>query len=251
MILDEILESTRGRVRVLEGRRFPLPAYRPRSLAGAIRGFQAGNAIIAEVKFSSPSRGTIRPPAPPETLARELVAGGARALSVLTEPRFFGGSPEFLGRVRRAVGVPVLRKDFIIDPLQLEETRSLGADAVLLIAGLLGGRLGEFVKRAQALELEPLVEVRTEREARAALETGAELIGVNNRDLRTMEIDLSTTLALGPLIQGAGRLVVSESGICAPGDIRTLRQACDAFLIGTSVMTSRDPGKMIEEFLCA
>ncbi len=251
MILEEILESTRERVRVLEGRPFPLADHQPRSLAGAIRASRAGNAIIAEVKFSSPSHGSIRARVPPEALARELVDGGARALSVLTEPRFFGGSPDSLGRVRRAVDVPVLRKDFIIDPLQPEETRYLGADAVLLIAGLLGDRLAGFVERAQTLGLEPLVEVRTRREAEAALATGAELVGVNNRDLQTMEIDLATTLALGPVIRAAGRTVVSESGICVPGDIRTLRQACDAFLIGTSIMASQDPGKTLEEFVCA
>ena len=145
----------------------------------------------------------------------------------------------------------MLRKDFIIDPRQLEETRSLGADAVLLIAAILGDRLNGFVERAMALGLEPLVEVHTRREAEIALATGAELIGVNNRDLQTMKIDLGTTLALGPGIRGAGRQVISESGIRTPGDIRALRPACNAFLIGTSIMASEDPRKALEEFVCA
>jgi indole-3-glycerol phosphate synthase len=251
MILDEILETTRDRVRALRGTSFPVPIGGHRSLAGAIRGAAGRNAIIAELKFSSPSRGRIRPPAHPDLVAGNLVAGGCCALSILTEPHFFGGSVDELTHVRQAVEVPVLRKDFIVDPLQLEETRSLGADAVLLIASLLGNRLTGFVERATALGLEPLVEVHTREEAVAALGTGALLIGVNNRDLLTMDIDLGTTLALGPGVRRAGRLVISESGIRTPGDIRTLRPACDAFLIGTSIMASDDPGKTLEEFVCA
>lgn len=251
MILDAILETTRERVRALEGRPLPQPVHHPRSLAGAICEAAAGNAIIAEVKFSSPTRGSIRARTPPDELARELVSGGCCALSVLTEPSFFGGSPDDLARVRRAVEVPVLRKDFIIDPLQLEETRSLGADSVLLIACLLGDRLPDFVERALALGLEPLVEVHTREEAGIALLTGASLIGVNNRDLQTMQIDLGTTLALGPGLREAGRRVVSESGIRTPQDIRTLRPACDAFLIGSSVMASDDPRKALEGLVCA
>jgi len=251
MILDEILETTRERARALNGHALPLPVHHHRSLSAAICQAPSRNVIIAEVKFSSPSRGRIRDPAPPERIARDLVSGGCSALSVLTEPHFFGGSPEYLTRIREAVGVPVLRKDFIIDPLQIEETRSLGADAVLLITSLLDDRLPEFVERAQALGLEPLVEVHTREETELALRTGANLIGVNNRDLRTLEVDLSTTLALGPGIRRAGRRVVSESGIRTPGDIRTLRPACDAFLIGSSVMASGDPGKTLEGFVCA
>jgi indole-3-glycerol phosphate synthase len=251
LILEDILAATRERVRSLEGRSFPLPSRTSRSLARAISPVPGRNAIIAELKFASPSKGRIRAPAPPEEVARHFVAGGCSALSVLTEPRFFGGSPDSLSRVRAAVGVPVLRKDFIIDPLQLEETASLGADAVLLIASLLGDRLREFVDRASALGVEPLVEVHAGEEVEAALGTGATLIAVNNRDLRTMETDLSTTLALGPGIREAGRTVVSMSGILTPGDARMLRPACDAFLIGTSLMASGDPRKALEAFVCA
>jgi indole-3-glycerol phosphate synthase len=251
LILDDILAATRERVRGLEGRSFsPLPRG-PRSLTDAICHTPGRNAVIAEVKFASPSRGQILAPCPPERVAREFVAGGCCALSVLTEPRFFGGSPESLARVRDAVEVPVLRKDFIVDPVQLEESASLGADAVLLIASVLGDRLPRFVEGAGALGMEPLVEVHTREEAEAALRSGANLIGVNNRDLRTMETDLATTLALGPLLRGAGRTVISASGILTPGHIRMLRPACDAFLIGTSLMASGEPGKAVEAFVCA
>jgi indole-3-glycerol phosphate synthase len=251
MILDEILDATLERVRNLEGRSFPRPSREHRSLAGAISRVPGRTAVIAEVKFASPSKGQILAPCPPGEIARAFVDGGCCAISVLTEPRFFGGSPESLALIRETVGVPVLRKDFIIDPLQLAETASLGADAVLLIASILGDRLPFFVERAVALGLEPLVEVHTRGEAGAALRTGAVLIGVNNRDLRTMETDLSTTLALGPGIREAGRTVVSMSGILTPGDARMLRPACDAFLIGTSLMASGDPRKAVEAFVCA
>jgi indole-3-glycerol phosphate synthase len=251
MILDDILEATRERVRDLGGRSLHPAQRRHRSLSGAISGSHGRNAVIAEVKFSSPSRGEILPPCPPEQSARDFVSGGCCALSVLTEPRFFGGSPESLASIREAVEVPVLRKDFIIDPVQLDETAFLGADAVLLIASVLGDRLSGYVERAQALGIEPLVEVHTPREVDAALRTGAGLIGVNNRDLRTMETDLSTTLALGPGLRSAGRTVVSASGILTPGHIRMLRPACDAFLIGTSLMASGDPGKAVEALVCA
>ena len=251
MILDEILGSTRERVRALDGREFQSPASGHRSFAAAIGHAPGRNAIIAEVKFASPSGGRIRAPESPERIARDLVAGGCCALSVLTEPRFFGGSPEYLSRVREAVRVPVLRKDFIIDPVQLDETRSLGGDAVLLIASVLGARLPSFVGRSLELGLEPLVEVHTAQEAGAALKSGADLIGVNNRNLGTLEIDLGTTLALGPGIRKEGRKVVSESGIRTPGDIRAMRGACDAFLIGTSVMSSRNPGRALEALVCA
>jgi indole-3-glycerol phosphate synthase len=251
MILEEILEATRERVGALEGRSFPPAPRGHRSLAGALCPVPGRNAVIAELKFASPSKGRIRPPGPPGEIARGLAAGGCCALSVLTEPRFFGGAPESLALVREAVEVPVLRKDFIIDPVQLEETASLGADAVLLIASLLGDRLPLFVNRATALGVEPLVEVHTGEEAEAALRTGADLIGVNNRDLRTMETDLATTLALGPVLRKAGRRVISASGILTPGDIRMLRPACDAFLIGTSLMESADPVKVLEGFICA
>jgi indole-3-glycerol phosphate synthase len=252
MILDEIVRSTGERLESLDA----LPAFDPdampcRSLEAAIRACRGRRAIIAEVKYASPSRGRIHDGCAPEAIAEEFAAAGAAALSVLTEPVFFGGSTGFLVRVRRAVPVPILRKDFIIDERQLAETRALGADAVLLIARVLGDRLPAFVDGALALGLEPLVEVHDRSEMERALATDASLIGVNNRNLETMRIDLSTTVRLAEAARDEGRTVVSESGITWPYDVRSLGRHCDAFLIGSALMSARDRRKRLEGFLFA
>ncbi len=252
MILDEIIRSTGERIGSLEF----LPAVDPgdlphRSLGAAIRACREKNAIIAEVKYASPSRGRIHDGCTPEAIAREYAAAGAVGLSVLTEPTFFGGSVENLIRARHAASVPILRKDFIIDERQLVETRLLGADAVLLITRVLGCRLGAFVDEAQQLGLEPLVEVHDRDEMERALDTEATLIGINNRDLRTLTIDLSTTVRLAEAARDEGRLVVSESGIIWPYDVRNLRKHCDAFLIGSALMSARDRRRKLEGFVFA
>ena len=251
MILDEIVRSTRERLRHLDqpvGDPDPLPR---RSLGASIRTCGERHAIIAEVKFASPSHGRIHDSCTPEAIAREFVVAGAAGLSVLTEPTYFGGSPEFLVRVRRAVCVPILRKDFIVDVRQLGETRALGADAVLLIARVLGDHLSTFVDGALALGLEPLVEVHDRSEMERALATNATLIGINNRNLETMMIDLSTTVRLAGAARDAGRIVVSESGITWPYDVRSLSRHCDAFLIGSALMSARDRKKRLEGFVFA
>ncbi|RXE56874.1 indole-3-glycerol phosphate synthase [Methanoculleus taiwanensis] len=252
MILDDIIRSTGERVGNLK----TLPALNPetlphRSLAAAIRACRGKNAIIAEVKYASPSRGRIHDGSTPEAIALEFVAAGATGLSVLTEPTFFGGSTENLIRARRAVSVPILRKDFIIDERQLAETRLLGADAVLLIARVLGNRLAAFVDEAQVIGLEPLVEVHGRGEMERALATEASLIGINNRDLRTLTTDLSTTIRLAEVARDEGRLVISESGIIWPYDVRNLRRHCDAFLIGSAIMSARDRRRKLEGFVFA
>ncbi len=252
MILDEIIRSTGERLAGLG----PLQALDPtgmphRSLEKSIRACRGKNAIIAEVKYASPSRGRIHEGCTPEAIAREFVAAGAAGLSVLTEPTFFGGSTEFLVRVRREVSIPILRKDFIIDERQLAETRTLGADAVLLIARVLGDRLSAFVDEAHALGLEPLVEVHNRSEMEHALDTKANLIGINNRNLETMRIDLSTTVRLAEAARDEGRTVVSESGIAWPYDVRNLARHCDAFLIGSALMSARDRRKRLEGFVFA
>jgi indole-3-glycerol phosphate synthase len=251
MILDEILRCTGDRVAALPA----LPGLRPdtpmRSLTGAIRSCTDRNAVIAELKYASPSRGRLTTYPAPEIVAREFAAGGAAAISVLTEPTFFGGSPGNLVRARSAVSLPILRKDFIIDERQLYETRLLGADAVLLIARVLGTSLPRFVEAACALGLEPLVEVHNRAEVELALSTGAEMIGINNRDLTTLQINLNTTRRLADLITDEGRLVVSESGILWPYDVRTLRAHCDAFLIGSAVMSAADRRKRLEGLVFA
>jgi len=254
MILDEIVARTRRRVASLGpvASMDPCPSNRDRlSLAGAIRSAGERNAIIAEVKYASPSRGVIRRSDPPEMLAGKLIDGGCVALSVLTEPFFFGGNTENIRRIRPVATVPILRKDFIVDERQVYETAALGADAVLLIAGVLGPELGAFVDLSHDLGLEPLVEVHSRADVEAALATETGVIGINNRDLATMAINLNTTMHLSALIAGEGRLVVSESGVIWPCDIRMLKRYCDAFLIGSSVMASGDPTRRLGRLVCA
>jgi indole-3-glycerol phosphate synthase len=251
MILDEILRRTEKRAAGLPAS-FPEPFRRDRvSLAKAIRARNGKNAIIAEIKCASPSRGVIRRNVDMAMMAGVLQEGGCTALSVLTEPYFFGGTVQDIGRVKTAVNLPVLRKDFIIDERQIAESRALGADAVLLIAAVLKKDLPDFVDHAIGYDLEPLVEVHTADEAEAALATKAPLIGVNNRNLTTLGIDRSTTRDLSGLIRGDGRLIVTESGMRSADDVREMRQYCDAFLIGSSIMSHNNPGKKLEEFVCA
>ncbi|MDD1653297.1 MAG: indole-3-glycerol-phosphate synthase [Methanomicrobiales archaeon] len=251
MILDEILRSTRDRVASLDVNPVEIPPRSTLSLAGAITRARPRNAVIAELKLASPTLGSLRSVQDLEWLAGEAVRAGCTALSVLTEPHFFGGSTRHLEQVRRVADVPLLRKDFIVDPRQLDETRALGADAVLLIAAVLGDRLPEFLDRSRHLSLEALVEVHDREEADLAIASGARLIGVNNRDLQTMRIDLDTTRRLSGRIRGRGRMVVAESGIRSVADLRSLKPSCDAFLIGTAITLARDPGKAVEELVCA
>ncbi|MFZ5443717.1 MAG: indole-3-glycerol phosphate synthase TrpC [Myxococcota bacterium] len=188
--------------------------------------------VIAEVKRRSPSAGPIADIADPAALARQYVERGARAISVLTNAADFGGSLEDLRRVRAAVDVPLLRKDFIVHPAQLDEAAEAGADAVLLIAGLLGGGLARMRAAAEARGLEALVEVHDEAELRLALDAGATLLGINNRDLRTFEVDLAVSERLAPRIP-PHVLVVSESGVRSREALERLRTAgLENFLVG-------------------
>jgi indole-3-glycerol phosphate synthase len=251
MILDEIISRTKTRVDRLPESFRQDPKNEHARLSHAIRSTTKKNAIIAEIKCASPTRGIIRRNADIPSLALRFVSGGCIALSILTEPYFFGGSPQDIPRVRDLVEVPVLRKDFIIDRRQISETRALGADAVLLITAVLGERLPEFVDYAYDEGLEPLVEVHTRNDVVIARSTRADMIGINNRDLATLTIDRSATRALSPAIRSAGRIVISESGIESATDIREMRPFCDAFLIGTSIMADKEPGKKLEELICA
>lgn len=251
MILDDIVRRTEKRVAQMPAS-FPEPPTSDiASLAGAIRGKTGKNAVIAEIKCASPSGGIIRRNVDMAQMAGVLAGAGCVAFSVLTEPYFFGGTGKDIARVKTAVDIPVLRKDFIIDERQIAESRALGADAVLLIAAVLGRRLPAFVDLAMDYHLEPLVEVRTAPEAEAALGTRAALIGINNRDLSTMTIDRSNTRLLSGQIRTKDRLIVSESGMRSADDIREMRNYCDAFLIGSSIMAHEQPGKKLEEFVCA
>lgn len=251
--LRSILEHKRREL--AEGRRHRparAPVRRPveaaRDFAAALR--RPGLAAIAEIKRRSPSRGALRPDLDPAALARSYAAGGAAAVSVLTDGRFFGGSLEDLLRARRAGPLPVLRKDFVCEAGQLHETRQAGADAVLLIARILSAaQLRDYLALARELGLAALVEVHDAPELERALDCGAAIIGVNNRDLRTQRLSLETALRLRPQIP-AGRIAVAESGIRSRQDVRRLAEAgYDAILVGQALLQAPDPGLKLAELL--
>ena len=207
-------------------------------------------AIIAEVKKASPSAGIIREDFNPVKIAREYENSGAAALSVITEVSHFHGGLENLASLRWNATLPLLRKDFIIDTYQILEARHAGADAVLLIAALLDtGRLRNLRIEVERLGMDALVEVHNEEELQQTLESGATLIGVNNRDLRTFEVSLDVSLRLGRMIP-KNMVSVSESGIRAPKDIRTLSDAgFKGFLVGEHLMRSPSPGAALAQLL--
>lgn len=196
--------------------------------------------LIAEVKRASPSAGDIRPDADVLGVARAMLRGGAIAFSVLTEPKYFKGDPGFIREIRNVVEAPILRKDFIVDEYQLHESAELGADAVLLIANVLKQELPRFVRLVEELGMESLVEVTSVDEVRSAISAEAELIGINNRDLETLEVDLDRTRELAPQIP-EDVVLVSESGIRLPEDVRAMLEAgADAVLVGTALMQADD-----------
>ena len=220
-----------------------------------MRGFAAalaGNSrrIIAEVKKASPSKGLIREDFDPVAIAKDYADHGASALSVLTEERFFQGSLAHLEAIRQAVAVPLLRKDFMLDSYQLVEAKSYGADAVLFIAALLDSNLlRELREEATALALDSLVEVHTEKELESALKAGSQLIGINNRNLKTFEVSLATTETLAPLLP-PGTPAICESGIDSLEQIRCVEKlGIHVFLIGESLMRAPQPGKKLSELL--
>ncbi len=205
-------------------------------------------AVIAEVKKASPSKGVIRADFDPAAIARSYEAGGAACLSVLTDVDFFQGSDAYLQQARAASALPVLRKDFIVDPYQLYEARALGADCVLLIAAALDdAQLSEFAFIAAELGMDVLLEVHDLDELERALPVPARLLGINNRNLKTFEVSLQTTLALQAMVP-ADRLLVTESGILAPADVALMRDAgVHAFLVGEAFMRQPDPGAALRE----
>jgi indole-3-glycerol phosphate synthase len=217
----------------------------PRGFARALRQRNAAGeaAVIAEVKKASPSKGVLRADFRPADIARSYAAHGAACLSVLTDRDFFQGHEDYLVAARAACNLPVLRKDFTIDAYQVHEARALGADAVLLIvAALDDARLRDLHDLAHSLGMDVLVEVHDQTELDRALATPAELIGINNRNLRTFDVSLETTRALAPHVP-AERLVVTESGIASPADVRGLRASgIHAFLVGETFMRADDPG---------
>ncbi len=255
MILDRIVEVKKREV-ALAKERTPLGALE-RALVHAppVRGFRESLerrdcAVIAEVKRASPSRGRLREDFRPREIAAAYEAGGAAAVSVLTDETFFEGSGAHLAEVRQAVGIPILRKDFVVDAYQIVEARALGADAVLLIARLLDeDALREFICRTTTLGMEALVEVHGASELERVLGARAALVGINNRDLATFRTDLAVTLELAPRVP-AGVTVVAESGIRSRGDVeRLLGAGVRAFLVGEVLMEATDAAAKLKELL--
>jgi len=258
-ILDEILARKRDEV---AERRADVSeaemAARARADGSAPRGFRVALCsgerprVIAEIKRRSPSRGEIRPEFDPVACALAYAGAGAAAISVLTDEPHFGGRLEYLQQVRKVTRIPLLRKDFIIDSYQVDETRVAGADAMLLIVAAFPGaagadRLAALRHRAVEWGLDVLIEVHDESELEIALGIGADLVGINNRDLKTFEVEIATTERLAARIP-AGVVVVAESGIFTHGDIERLEQSgAHAFLVGESLMRQPDPGLALRD----
>ena len=225
--------------------------------AGPVRGFadalqaaiaQGDPAVIAEVKKASPSRGVIRPDFRPDEIAVSYEFGGAACLSVLTDVDFFQGSDAYLQQARAACTLPVLRKDFTIDPYQVHEARMLGADCILLIVAALGDdQLAELSGLALELGMDVLVEVHDIDELERAIQVPVPLVGINNRDLRSFEVSLDTTLSMKDAVP-RDRLLVTESGILGPADVATMRDAgINAFLVGEAFMRVDEPGEGLRQ----
>ncbi len=266
-ILEKILATKReeiaaglARVPLAEMRARAAAAPAPRDFVGALRAKRAAGrpAVIAEIKKASPSKGVIRPDFKPAEIAASYAQGGAACLSVLTDEQYFQGSADFLRAARAACALPVLRKDFIVDPYQVYEARAMGADCILLIVAAFApapakgegrGEGGFDVPAMQDLEalalglgMAVLVESHDAAELDAALTLQTPLMGINNRNLRSFEVSLDTTLALLPKV-GAERIVVTESGILAPADVARMRgHGVDTFLVGEAFMRAADPG---------
>jgi indole-3-glycerol phosphate synthase len=256
MILDEILAQTRQAVCTARGQVPPAQLEKQLATASPVRDFCAalrgkpGLACIAEFKRRSPSKGWIKQDADPVAVASAYQAAGAAAISVLTDGPFFGGSLDDLRRVRATVGIPVLRKDFIIDPYQVAEARAAGADAVLLIVSALSqDDLVGLLAEIRRLGMEALVETHDRAEVERALAADARVIGVNHRDLRTFKMDMSLASSMRPSI-ASSRLLVAESGIRSADDVRRMQAAgIDAVLVGESLMCEPDPGSALRKLL--
>ncbi|MEO6170066.1 MAG: indole-3-glycerol phosphate synthase TrpC [Lysobacter sp.] len=234
------LESVRARAQSQPATRGFVEAIKRRHAAG-------NAAVIAEVKKASPSKGLIRKDFDPAAIARSYEAGGAACLSVLTDVDFFQGSNRYLGEARAACALPVLRKDFIVDPYQVYEARMIGADCILLIvAALEDGPMIEMANLAHELDMDVLMEVHDIDELERALQTDCELIGINNRNLRTFEVSLDTSVALKAAMP-SDRIAITESGIGSREDVARMRAAgIETFLIGESFMREADPGAALQ-----
>jgi indole-3-glycerol phosphate synthase len=260
-ILQRIVAVKREEVAALRARRDPAALRAEAETRRDVRDFVAAlqsridagePAVIAEVKRASPSKGLLRDPFVPGDIAASYQDGGAACLSVLTDARFFQGSCEFLQEARAACALPVLRKDFMVDELQVYEARAIGADCILLIVACLDdAELAALEACALALGMAVRVEVHDAAELDRALKLRTPLIGINNRNLRTFEVSLETTTSLLPRV-GPGRLPVAESGILSPADVRHLRDAgVQSFLVGEAFMRAADPGDALRRLFFA
>ena len=245
-MLDEILSSTRRRIALLEdGLQADAGVRRPpRPLDAALGG--AGLSVIGEVKRRSPSRGVLAEGLDPVRQARIYEEAGAAAISVLTEPAHFSGSNQDLTAVAGAVGIPVIRKDFILDAAQVWESRRIGADALLLIVAVLGDdQLKDLLAETARAGMAALVEVHNRREAERALAAGARVVGVNNRDLRDFSVDLGTSRRVAPFLSEAS-VRVAESGIHTPAQAAEMAEAgYDAILVGEALVRAPRPGELV------
>ncbi|MCW2640824.1 MAG: indole-3-glycerol phosphate synthase TrpC [Dactylosporangium sp.] len=256
-VLDEILAGVREDVAVRQER---VPLERIKTLAAAVPPAKdayailraPGVGVIAEVKRSSPSKGQLAEIPDPAELAKEYAAGGARCVSVLTEGRWFGGSLEDFAAVRAVVDIPLLRKDFVVSSYQVHEARAYGADVVLLIVAALDqNTLSGLLDRIESLGMTALVEVHTEEEADRALDAGARVIGVNARNLRTLEVDRSVFERIAPGLPGHV-VKIAESGVRGPHDlIRYASAGADAVLVGEGLVTQKSPREAVAELVTA
>jgi len=254
MILDKIVETKKEEVAALKKATSVVALEEMIAGLNPCRDFSAAItsdecSIIAEIKCASPSRGRLVEHFEPVEIAKAYDQNGAAAISVLTDEKYFMGHKNYLTQVKHEVRIPVLRKDFIIDPLQIYETRAIGADAVLLIVRVLGEKLSEYVAISRELGLSPLVEVHTQDELDLALAANAEIIGINNRNLDTFVTDINTRSELKKKIP-AGTTVVAESALKDRSDIEYLiNKGIHAFLIGEGLVTAPDIGRKLRSFL--
>jgi indole-3-glycerol phosphate synthase len=260
-ILNKIVEVKREEVAAARKKK-PLEAMRADAESRVLtRGFEAAlrakiaagrAAVIAEIKKASPSKGVLRQDFMPADIAQSYAEHGAACLSVLTDRQFFQGAPDYLKQARASCDLPVLRKDFMVDPYQVYESRAMGADCILLIAACLDdAQMADLEAIARSLDMAVLVEVHDAAELERALRLKTPLVGINNRNLRTFDVSLDTTLGMLPRVP-ADRLLVTESGILGPADVQRMRQAgVHAFLVGEAFMRAPDPGVALAELFGA
>jgi len=248
-VKHEEVAAARKRVSLEAMRDDALSRVLTRDFAGALRRKIANgrSAVIAEIKKASPSKGLLRADFVPADIAQSYAEAGAACLSVLTDRRFFKGQNDFLKQARASCDLPVLRKDFMVDPYQIYESRAIGADCILLIAACLADeQMAQLEAIALSLDMAVLVEVHDRAELERALKLKTPLLGINNRDLRTFEVKLETTLSLMELVP-SDKLLVTESGILGPEDVKRMRAAgVNAFLVGEAFMRAEDPGAALQ-----